>query len=327
MLNNKKSRILIIKIGALGDIVTASTMIGTIRSKEPDAHITWLCGKDLSPLVRLIDGIDEILTVNRKLISGNVLQKIILTLTVWKLLFFKKYDLCIIGQLGIKYKLLPIFSRCREVRMFGGRYGPLSGRYRGDEYFRLASGSDNYFSEHAPLAKISIPSEKNNTVMLFPAGSYDIPLYDGLRRWPVEKYVSLAKRLIERGFRVGLIGEPRDKWAEKYFDGLEVTSFIGKTTIHELMSLLAGSLALITHDGGPMHIAYLLDIPVIAMFGPTLHKDFLIETKKAMAISSHPPCSPCYDGKNYARCKSNICLQNISVEQVLHKFDKLITLH
>jgi len=276
MLKNQRTRVLIIKIGALGDLVTASTMIGVIRTKEPNAHITWLCGKDLSPFVKLIEGIDEVLTINRQLLSGNILQKIIFTLNTWKLLFLKKYDLCLIGQHGIKYRLLPILSRCRKIRMFGGRYGPLTGRYRGDEYARLVTESDNHFTEHAPLAKISLPNEQNDTIMLFPAGAYDISIFDGLRRWPTKMYASLAEQLIQMGLKVGLIGESRDKWAEEYFEGIPVTSYIGKTTIPELLVLLTGSRALITHDSGPMHMAYLMGVPVIALFGPTLHKDCII---------------------------------------------------
>ncbi len=323
MSKNKRHKILIIKIGALGDMITASTMIGALRAKHPDAHITWLCGRDLAPFVELLDGVDEILTANRHLLSGNVIHKFMFVLYVWRLLFLKEFDLCLIGQHGANYKLLPLFARCGEVRAFGGRNGPLTGRYRGDEYARLAEGSDNYATRHAPLAKISLPVVKNNMVMMLPAGAYNEPPFDGLRRWPAERYAELARRLLDMGFNVGLIGEPRDKWAEKHFEGLPVTSYIGETTIPGLLSLLAGSRALIAHDSGPMHMAVIMGVPIVGIFGPTLHKDCIVESDKAIALSASKACSPCYDGKNYAQCKSNICLKDISVEQVLATLDKL----
>jgi len=39
---------LIIKIAAIGDVIMALPMIDVIRGNEPNAHITWICGKSLS---------------------------------------------------------------------------------------------------------------------------------------------------------------------------------------------------------------------------------------------------------------------------------------
>ena len=62
--NNKK--ILIVKIGAIGDVVMALSMIKAIDLKYEEAKITWLCGKTVEPLLSNCSRINEILTLDEK---------------------------------------------------------------------------------------------------------------------------------------------------------------------------------------------------------------------------------------------------------------------
>ena len=55
-MNPAKTKILIVKIGAIGDAVMALSMIHEIEVKYPNAEITWLCGEIISPIIRSVKG-------------------------------------------------------------------------------------------------------------------------------------------------------------------------------------------------------------------------------------------------------------------------------
>jgi heptosyltransferase-2 len=334
-----KEKILIIKIGALGDVAIASTMLAPLKEKYPNSHITWLCGDDLIDLVRNFPEVDRIITVPRAFVSGTIVHKIIFSLLVWIRVAFSSFDLCILAQQGRRYRNLPVFISAKKFRYLSGRNGLIPGRYRGADYARLADGSDRETDKPPVFPKINFgQSIYPRSVLLFPGGAYYSAPFNGLRRWSMEKYRTVAARLLAKGYSVTLIGSASDKWAEKYFEGLDVVSAIGKTTINSLMALIADSYALISHDSGPMHLAILSGTPLVAVFGPTWSRDFLPGKGSFIALSSDLPCSPCYDGKYFAfscagklrdeacggQCKEPPCLAGISAQKVLDALEKLI---
>jgi heptosyltransferase-2 len=144
-----------------------------------------------------------------------------------------------------------------------------------------------------------------------------------LRRWDTENYVRLAKELIKKGYKVGLIGSDTDLWVEKHFEGLDVKSFIGKTDITGLISLIKSARAVVSHDSGPFHITCMTDTPLVGIFGPTQSKFWLPKRGNISAIDAKTICSPCYDGRFYADCTDNICMRSITVEEVLSELMKL----
>ena len=68
----------------------------------------------------------------------------------------------------------------------------------------------------------------------------------------------------------------------------------GRTTVRELMSLLASCAFLVTNDSGPMHIGAALGVPVTAIFGPTDWKKTAPWTRKARVVRVDVDCSPCH---------------------------------
>jgi heptosyltransferase-2 len=312
-------------------------MLAPLKEKYPNSHITWLCGDDLIDLVKNFPEVDRIITVPRAFVSGTVVHKIIFSLLVW-IRAFSRFDLCILAQQGRRYRYLPVFISAKKFRYLSGRNGMIPGRYRGADYARLADGSDRETDKPPVFPKINFgPSAYPRSVLLFPGGAYYFAPFDGLRRWSIEKYRTIAVQLLTKGYPVTLIGSASDRWTEKYFEGLDVVSAIGKTTINSLMALIANSYALISHDSGPMHLAVLSGTPLVAVFGPTWHRDFLPGKGNFIALSSDLQCSPCYDGKYFAfscaeklcggacaESKEPPCLAGISAQKVLDALEKLI---
>jgi heptosyltransferase-2 len=337
-MKNRKTKILIVKIGALGDIAISSTMLAPLKQRYPNSTITWLCGDDLKELVENFPEVDEIRTVPRAFVSGTALHKFVFLLLVWLKLAFSHYDLCIIAQHGKRYKTLPLFISAKEFRFFLGRNGSIPGRYRGTDYARLADGSDRECDRPPQFPKIKLGSSPYPpSVLLFPGGAYYEPPFNGLRRWSIDKYRTLAGKLLKEGYPVTLIGSAADKWAEKRFEGLSVESVIGETSINSLLALISKSFALVSHDSGPMHLALLTETPLVAIFGPTWHKDCLPKYGNFTTVYPTIPCYPCYDGKYFAFdcaeklenkvekcCEEPPCLAEISAERVMEELKKYL---
>ena len=157
-------------------------------------------------------------------------------------------------------------------------------------------------------------------VVLSPGGAKNILADDACRRWPIEHYVHLARLLEEKDYNIIITGGKGDAWILEHFKDIKVINAVGKTTLLQLIALLEKCDCFVTHDSGPLHIAGLTPVKIIALFGPTNPWEKIPRRDHVYVLwdAEHYACCPCYDGKYYdASCKENICLKGISPEKVL----------
>ncbi len=144
--------------------------------------------------------------------------------------------------------------------------------------------------------------------------------YGSSKMWGREKFRRLSV-LIKKEYKnsnVILFGSKNDKDVCDYIQDGERKSILnlcGKTTIRSAMALIEKTSVFISNDSGLMHVASLLGVPVIAIFGPTspqsthpLNKPYKIFHKKVY-------CSPC--GERECRFDFHLCMEVIREEEVL----------
>jgi heptosyltransferase-2 len=213
---------------------------------------------------------------------------------------------------------------------------PIHGRWLGDEYARLLDGNTHVgpIERHYEIAdlrdKIELGPGDDRPVVLIPGGASNVLRTDTLRRWPLPHYVTLARMLIEAGNRVVLAGGPTDATVVPAFDGVGVESAIGKCSLVETLSLLRNAAVVVSHDTGPMHLARLVRTPLVALFGPTNPTEFVVpdDTVTVLWGGQFLACRPCYDGREFAHCSSNVCLSSVSPQIVFEEVMKrLASLH
>lgn len=339
-MSEKKKKILIIKIGAIGDVIMALYMLDAIKQRYKSSHITWLCGKEVEPVLRLIKEIDSIVPIDeKKLFKGNIFTKGFLLTKIWLTFFGKYFYVIFIPNRDIRYRLLSLFILSRKKKSWGKnsrKENLIPGRYHGDEYARLVTDIDDFRMNELKLPNIEINKiewinnlfKESNTekVIINPGGAKNILNEDKLRRWPIENYVSLAEKLIDEGKTVLIIGSKTDEYTSNYFQKLSVINLIGRTSLVELLYLFNCCNLLISHDTAAIHLSKLAPIKVIALFGP-VNPDERVginETIEVIWEGKNLVCSPCYDGKKFADCENNICMQKITVDQVFNKATELI---
>ena len=299
-----------------------------LHKEYPGVLITWVCGEQVRPLLESTGLIHEVIVINdKKLLIGSFFSKIRVLFSLWIRLFLRSFDLCLTAYSDPRYKLLSLTTLSKIKRGFYRDYRgafPIPGRYHTYEYLRLIRREVEPLNLIPEFPKLNLPKyEKGGKprIILAPGGARNLLADSPMRRWPIESYRELLRLLNTLPVEIMITGAESDKWVTDYFTDSIYTNLIGKLSLLELVGLLEGAELLITHDSGPLHLGKLVNIPTIALFGPTNPLEFVgpkLEHGhiKVLWGGENLLCSPCYDGKCYAKCSTHECLKNINPQDV-----------
>jgi heptosyltransferase-2 len=131
------------------------------------------------------------------------------------------------------------------------------------------------------------------------------------RQWGESNFTQVAERLLDK-FPVKIIWfqEPGQREAAPSGSCIVPLSL----PLREFMAVLSRCGMLICNDSGPMHIATALNVPVVAVFGPTEPAWFgPLGPNNQVVIRTGFWCRPCFD---YCIFDEPYCLRTISIEDV-----------
>jgi heptosyltransferase-2 len=320
-------KILIVKIGAIGDVCMTLPLLARVRSEHPNAHITWVCGEQVKELIAATKQVDHVITIcERELYKGSFLTRVGSLFSVWKHLAGRSFDVCLTAHPDPRYRWISFPILCKDRRFcsrLAQRINPVAGRYHAEEYVRLWTGKDHEDVSSLTFPKLSLPPSAiaGPFIVISPGGAKNVLADDFLRRWPIQSYAALMKKLAALPMQLVLTGSASDAWVRESMQDIPHIDLIGKLDLLQLISLFQSSKLLITHDSGPMHLAKLVNCPTVALFGPTMpsEKVGLKENVKVIWGGENLPCRPCYDGKTYAKCSNNLCLNRIDPDRVFRE--------
>lgn len=155
-----------------------------------------------------------------------------------------------------------------------------------------------------------------------------------LRQWPEERYLDLARLLLDdyQESRIVLTGTTSgaastDALAARV-SSPRCISLAGRTTLRDLLTLAALSDVLVSSDSGPVHFASLTTARIVALFGPETALRFGPLSASSQVISAGLACSPCLSAYNNrsSSCRENRCMQSITVEEVRTAIQRAIPL-
>ena len=163
---------------------------------------------------------------------------------------------------------------------------------------------------------------KKKIIILNPNASMLLPL----RKWPLEKYVALAKKILnETSAYVVITGTKNEqKNAEVIVKEVKdnmCIDMVGKTTVKDLIDLYNISDVLVSNDSGPPNFAALTNIKVIVLFGPENPACYTPLSKNIKVIYADLICSPCISAYNHRKsaCNDNKCIKAITVDEVYNE--------
>lgn len=143
--------------------------------------------------------------------------------------------------------------------------------------------------------------------------------YGPAKQWPPECFASVARHWTETGGRVIIVGTEGDAQtgnAIRAAVGKQVLSVCGRTSLRQLMGVLAEANCVVANDSGAMHLAAALGTPGVAVFGSTNPQATGPIGAPWIALSQPPPCAPCFERSCPLETERYKCLRSITVAQV-----------
>jgi heptosyltransferase II len=326
---------LIVKLGQIGDVIMA---IPAARALYDEGfEIYWVCGRAVRPLLESYSWINLIPTNDKELLLGSSFQRVNRLFRLWSKIAFRRFDLCAVLYYDSRYRLLtlPVWAHRKLSLSWRKRSTMLiPGRHHTDEFTRILSGLEDTCRkqsippvrpDHLPPSPIPHKSVQGR-VAIVPGGASNLIRQQYLRRWPIESYIELAQCLRNRDWEVVLIGGPEDLWVKPYFRDLPVTDLIDALSLPEVVAVCDTCDAVVSHDAGPLHLAGLSKASLIGLFGPTDPATRIPRRPFAVGIwgGQRYACRPCYDGRDFAPCKFNGCMRDVSPDLVLRHIDRLL---
>lgn len=144
------------------------------------------------------------------------------------------------------------------------------------------------------------------------------------KRWPVSYFKELVFSLVEQGHRIILVGDVADKKQTAGWLHERVFNLCGETNIGQSAFVMKHALLTVCNDSGPMHLSYNMGTLVIALFSARGYKGKWFppaDGKNKVLGNFDVPCAVCF----LSECNHHICMERISVKDVLTSIDEVLT--
>ncbi len=327
------TRILIIKLAAMGDVLRTTPLLRSLRRSYRHCHITWLTEPESVPMLQGIKEIDRLLpySLEQILRLGN---------ETFDLLFcFDKEP----KAAGLAMKI-PADRRAG----FGlSEYGNVMPLNKESEYtFELGINDDLKFRQNRKTypqlihecAGLPYPAPQEYLITDLSAemsqagkflqelgvrpGDLKVGLNTGAgdifatKKWTEKGYARLADRLVEEvGAKVLLLGGPAERERNQRIAAAARHPLIDTGTdnpVREFGGIVGCCDLVVTGDTLAMHIAIALKVPVLVILGSTCHQEIELYGRGSKIVSDFD-CSPCYR----STCGKEItCMDAIPADRV-----------
>jgi heptosyltransferase II len=331
-------RIAVYHLNGVGDLLFSFPALLALRHAFPNAEITGIIRSFLRDLLEPSQLVDNILfrpEWRSRLDVPSFLYK----------LRQKKFDLAVLFSQSASMNL---FARASGTKLRIGFIDTIFPRFlshplplRGITcsskllYLTEQLGAKPQKRDYVGLLKVSDAQRAKANALLQEAGITEEPLVvfsfaqgAGLpnphKMWLHEKFVETGLRLLKNGLRPVIIGAPADMEEGLLLAkdiGKSAVSLAGRTGLGELAAVIQHSSLLIGIDSGPTHMAAALDIPAVALYGPTDPSITGPQGDKVRVIQKDFPCSPC----RMPTCAGRPCMEAIEPEEVVSAAMDLIS--
>ncbi len=327
------TRVLIIKLAAMGDVLRTTPLLRGLRAKHPICHITWLTEPNVVPMLQGISDIDRLLPYT----PDHILQMEMETFD--ELYCFDKEPRAtalaakIAAARKIGFGISPMgHTICLNTESeYAYRLGiddSLKFRTNTKTYPELVfdcAGLPYDDPQEYILPDLSTEIREGERYLQslgVSPGDLKIGLNTGAgdvfatKKWTEEGYIRLADRLAkELGAKILLLGGPGEIDRNRKIAAATQQPVINTgndNPIRRFAGIVGNCSLMVTGDTLAMHIAIGLKVPVVVMLGPTCHQEIELYGRGNKLISSFE-CSPCYR----AVCpKEPTCMDAVEVEAV-----------
>ncbi len=329
-------RVLVLRLGALGDVVRTRFAFPALRALYAHAEIDWLVDDRASAGLEGIVGLDRVVTLARGELRAS--RAATLAGSTWctvRELRERRYDLAVDFHGVLKSALL---ARAARIPQRVGHAAPL-GREGSPALYTHRVALDAHhlsrFERDAALVRylggepdgrvppLGLPSDAGDDLGHLPERFYAIhpgtspgTLY---KRWEPRRFAEVAERLAERTDAPSLVtwGPVRGEreCAEQVAEWSRGAASLAPATasISVLLELLRRASLFIGGDSGPVHLAALAGLPRVVVFGPTDPvENAPFEGSGLRVLRRDVGCNPCREG-----CPVRTCMAAVRPDEVV----------
>jgi lipopolysaccharide heptosyltransferase II len=292
-------RILIRSTNWLGDAVMSVPAVRAIKAGRPDTHVTILAPAKLAQIWQAVPEVDEVIAIEKRDGVFGVARRIC-----------GKFDVAILFPNSVRSALEAWLAGIpRRVGYPGHRRAWLLNQpFREKKKKSVASEPPRHQVEHYLRLAEFVGAEIDGWSLAEPRPPATEAVariavcpgaeYGPAKRWPAERFAKVIQQVSAgRACEWCLVGVEKDApIAEEIAraSGVSVRNLAGKTSLAELMTLLRTCTLLLTNDTGTMHLAALLGVPVVAIFGSTEPALTGPLGEGHRVLRHHVDCSPCF---------------------------------
>jgi lipopolysaccharide heptosyltransferase I len=336
------TRFLIVRLGALGDVVHAIPVAAALRRTFPSARIDWLVSAKHRDILDLVPVIDRRIAINDRGDAGA-------GMSMWHALHELRsvgYDVALDLQGLVKSALLArltdagrvvgfssSYARESLARLFytdthdpgrGGLYDPRETRH----VVTINLGVLSVLGIHAAAAEFPIAqvdslaarwaTEQSNGryVLLNPGAAWPN------KRWPAARLATVAVELRARHglTSIALWGPGEESLAKEVVASAGGAVLLSPpTTIADVVALARGAAVMVSGDTGPTHIAAAVGTPLVGIFGPTRPARNGPLAPEDVTVSRDAVCQ-CH---HLRRCRlDRMCLLDIEASEVVDAVER-----
>jgi lipopolysaccharide heptosyltransferase I len=341
------SRFLIVRLGALGDVVHAIPVAAAIRRAYPSATIDWLVSAKHRAILDLVPVINRRLAVvDRGGATGSDPEEATSLAAAIGVLRRARYDVAIDLQGLLKSAILARASGARRVIGFGGRYARerLARLFYTDAHDPGRGGMyDPRETRHVVTINLGILEPLGVTAgePEFPidrvdsAAARDAAAAAGGRyallnpgaawpnkRWPPDRFGAVAREIGRRwGLRSVVLWGPGERALADEVAAASGGAAVAtaETTVADIVALARGATVMVSGDTGPTHIASAVGTPLVGIYGPTRPARNGPLAAADQVVSRDAVCR-CH---HLRRCKlDRMCLLDIEVGDVVSAIER-----
>lgn len=328
-MQKEKAKILVIRLGAIGDVVHTTNAFRAIKKKYPDTEIHYMTTKTQACFLENDEDIHKVWVVEKNDFKfGKVFN-------LARSVKLEKFDFVLNMQPNFKTRFMSFLAGIKKQAIYKKSFK----MHAVDNFYQVAK---KYYKdiELPEKMRLFLSNEakqyaKNelqscaHPIVAFNAGGIISPRQG--RTYPVEKWLQLGEKINEKfGGTVILTGTRDDYEFLKPLQSLpNVKSYIGKTTLEQNAAIIGQCDLMISGDSGPLHIATALDVPSVGLYGSMPIERTGTYGKNCISIKSDLSCVPCNRRKcKYLKGTSQIytpCMDQISVDSIIDEVEKLFS--
>ncbi len=337
-LNDKK--ILIVRLSALGDVIRTIPSVCGLMRRFPRGEFHWLVENSSAGLLRALPGV-KLIEIDRKATrGGNPWRVLSAVRAAARRVRAEGFDCAIDFHGVLKSGMYPLLARV-PLRIGYDRGGSIEGhRWLINRRLKLPDAHISRYQRSLALAQFIDPAVEPATPAIELAAEArdridqsmaDRPmlLFPGVsargryKRWPGDHWAWLYARIQALGLGpVRFVFGPADSQCRA-----EIVETLGGEpealppfTVPELAHALTRARLFVACDTGPMHLASVLDVPLVALYGPS---DPVISqplSSRLRELAPWTPCAPC----RRRDCSALICQTSITPKRVFYAVQSLL---